>query len=334
MKNVGAGILIIFLILFIVFLAVRNIQLPSIFQNPFEGNGGRYEQGFRRPQDSNNGLIFPELNFITTSSTSTPASPGKSTSGEVRFIKIGSSPSYSSYGSFNTNQFLTLPSGLSPNAGKVRISTSNVGSPDPQTEYLALQNVSSFGEPPIIMAGWMLERKDGSRFTIPNAAPLAMNPGTDTTGPIRLKPGGIVIVSTGFSPRNQNFQTNKCTAYLEEIYDFIPSLATSCPRPDTSRITHLKDPCIVFLRSMGGCIALFNKTASLPESVKYDNACLVWITDHFSYAGCVNDYKNDPDFYSGEWRVWLNQRNEIWSNVTDNIILRDGQGKMVDMVRY
>src|SRR3989344_3675648 len=52
-----------------------------------------------------------------------------------------------------------------------------------------------------------------------------------------------------------------------------------------------------------------------------DNKCASFVGEHASYPGCVNDFKNDPDFDQKEWRIYLGLPREFWENRHEDILL-------------
>ncbi len=56
--------------------------------------------------------------------------------------------------------------------------------------------------------------------------------------------------------------------------------------------------------------------------------------DPMSYIDCVMAHKNDSNFDSKEWRIFLGQKAELWRNSNEIIKLVDTNGKVVDELAY
>ncbi len=57
------------------------------------------------------------------------------------------------------------------------------------------------------------------------------------------------------------------------------------------------------------------------------------ITEGF-YNDCVKEESDDPQFFSPEWRVFLDTQDSLFSSEHDRLILRDEQGLIVAEYRY
>ncbi len=321
--NVFWGILIVFILVFLVILIAQNVELSSVFTGSL-GENSIFEQGLKRPSGSSS-FNLSEGTFLATSS---PFIISRST------FEISRSP----FSVFTLRQEQISSGtllGFSPYSGRIRLSLGGSTASDPKQEYVMINYSGGSSQGVVSLDGWSVENKLGGRYSIPQASTLPIGAGIDPIEPVRLPPGGSVIVSTGFSPRDQNFQLNKCTGYFNEVYSFFPSLPASCPRPDTGAVRYtFKDTCVSFIQSLPTCLNQTNRVGQFPLAVKLDSQCVSWIVDHFSYSACLSEHKLDPDFLTGQWRVWLNQKDQIWSNVADRITLRDAQGRIVDQVQY
>ena len=58
-------------------------------------------------------------------------------------------------------------------------------------------------------------------------------------------------------------------------------------------------------------------------------SCKDYALEKINYNSCVEAHKNDSDFYTNEWRVFLGQETPLWSTST-NLELKSIDGKLLD----
>lgn len=199
---------------------------------------------------------------------------------------------------------------------------------DPKKEYIEI--ISSYdNKKPLRLTGWVLvgnkklDIKIGQGSYLPYSAQV--NPQED----IFLKPGERAYVVTGESPIGTSFRVNKCTGYFEQFQDFEPSLAMDCPQPSDENIPqNFNDQCLDYLDSLPRC----QMQISIPPGLSI--ACQNYISEKINYKTCVEIHKDDPDFYKPEWRIYLGRNEDLWGNRRDTIILKDGNGKLIDWESY
>ena len=156
----------------------------------------------------------------------------------------------------------------------------------------------------------------------------------NAVGEITLAPGGSAIVVTGASPVGVSFQENMCTGYLGTVQPFVPPLVASCPPPSAAiprtaeSEARLGASCFQYLATLPSCTFPQNPPASLSPS------CRSEIQTKLSYNGCVNQYKNTSGFASGSWRVYMALGKPLWRVENDIIRLLDGEGRVVDVLKY
>lgn len=205
----------------------------------------------------------------------------------------------------------------------------NIDSKKPQKEYLTIQ-ASRGNEQTIPITGWKLKSKVTNKtVTIPKGTKLPNQGEVNTEKPILLKPGEEATVVTGSSPIGVSFKINKCTGYFEQNQDFIPSLRENCPDPeDTLRSyedrTELDEEDIDYIDSIRRCHMELN----YPSYVS--NKAREFLSENINYAGCVNNYREDEDFFSDEWRIYLDRSEDLWRENFEKIQLLDSKGKLVD----
>lgn len=207
-------------------------------------------------------------------------------------------------------------------------------STNPGNEYVTIQT-DSRATTSIPITGWTLRSaSSGKTVTIPKASYLFFAGQVNSEENIILSGGETVYIITGISPNGSSFKVNKCSGYLSQFQTFIPYLTTSCPRPrdmDLSSIPKLtiNDACFDYLDYFPSCKI---ETKTLPLNWSYE--CKNFIYEKINYNSCINTYKNDPDFYKKEWRVYLKRSDILWKQRRENIILYDNEGKIVHSLTY
>lgn len=189
----------------------------------------------------------------------------------------------------------------------------------------------------INISGWMFRStKTGHQVSIGTAVLLPSSyASTAVKGedPIVLRPGDIAIVSSARSPIGNSFLINKCSGYLSQFQTFNPYLNISCPLLRDEKLpaapNNLNDACLNYLNSWPSC---GNQLRNLPERLSHE--CQVWIADHANYNSCVSLHQPDADFFSNEWRIFLNRSEPLWKTQRETIQLLDRSGKVVDEVSY
>ena len=206
-------------------------------------------------------------------------------------------------------------------------------SPDVSQEYIAIQVMSNATNIPI--TGWILKSLNTQNsVSIPKGTYLFQSGKINEENNIILKPYDILYVITGISPNGTNFETNKCSGYLEQYQDYVPYLYSSCPLPrdeDLSSISKsgLNDACLDYINSLPSCTV---PTKLLPSDWSYQ--CTDFIQKKINYPACVDAHRNDTDFYKNEWRVYLKRSQSLWKNEREIIVLYDNLGKVVDTLKY
>lgn len=244
--------------------------------------------------------------------------------------------------------------------GLVKIGLGNArSSTNPDKEYITLQ-VSRQNAFPITISGWSLMNDKSNKIiqvinfdasnrgvsdivTIPQGTILVSTSRINFKKPIVLKPGDKAYVITGKSPDaypvilNTSFKENECTGYFEQINNFYPSLQYKCPYPKTEAIGLLLDEsCIDFIDRLGACRDPFlNNKNRIDLETKLSNQCRAFISNTFNYEKCSMFHRNDKDFFSNIWRIYLGiSDRELWANKRDTITLFDQEGKIVDSYSY
>lgn len=153
--------------------------------------------------------------------------------------------------------------------------------------------------------------------------------------PIVLKPNEYAYIISGQSPEGGlSFRDNKCTGYFAANKQFYPSVSGSCPRP-TGQVPYrsvanpngLPIDCADYLNTLPYC-------AIVPSVPARYAACAEYVSRHYSYPGCIDDFKNDRDFYLNHWFVYLNRSDPLWLPAHETIVLYDADGAFVDSFSY
>lgn len=174
---------------------------------------------------------------------------------------------------------------------------------------------------------WVLENSQGEKVALGVVSVLPLSGKVNTTESLKIKAGDHIFISTGNSPIGVSFRVNKCSAYMEQFQDFIPPLSGECPSAEN--FYSLDSVCQRFIQSIPRCET---NTRTLPSGVT--SGCKKFLDTNLNYNGCVAIHKNDADFYTKEWRIFLRKEKELWTQPKDTIMLLDDKGKLIDVFKY
>jgi hypothetical protein len=224
----------------------------------------------------------------------------------------------------------------SPYRGLVTIShnTGSLANQDPKEQYIELRT-SRNATSGVDITGWrLISTATTTSLGLPQGTKVPTVGDINPTAHIILEPGDTAIVSTGDSPIGVSFEENACTGYLGHLQQFSPTLDNSCPRPVDEFNRYFSGNA---LRDEN-CYNLMNTTpqCTVPDDRKprLSSYCFDMIDHYLNYNGCVNIHRNDVEFESGTWRIYLNQDKSIWKPSRDAIRLVDTQGRTVDLFTY
>lgn len=225
----------------------------------------------------------------------------------------------------DTSQTITENTPAKEPEPAVRVYNSNTWTEKPEEEYIEIQAEYS-NTKEINISGWKLQNRDGKIFTIPSGAKLPYTGRINVQENIKLGPGEKAIIITGKSPIGASFRPNICTGYFNRLYEFKPRLPENCPEPYKESWVNTQDnACFSYLKTLPRCQTPTLSTA--PSNVNF--SCRETIDQNLNYAGCVNAHKNNAGFFANEWRVYLEQNGEIWSNIRETIKLFDQNSKPI-----
>ncbi len=224
----------------------------------------------------------------------------------------------------------------SPFAGYIAFldSTRGLGVTDPSREYFALI-ASSLLKQPLTISGWQVfDYRSRTIHTIPDAIFIPGSRDNPELSPITLRPGDTVIVSSDRSPTGTSFLVNKCTGFLSQFKTFTPSIKTTCVDPKEELIRFNKVPfsddlCYETVERLSACRVVTDLSPSLSKN------CRELLGDIITEKGCVAEHRNDADFYTNEWRIFLNSRDTLWrTDETNALYLVDGENRLVATFVY
>ncbi len=216
---------------------------------------------------------------------------------------------------------------------KVTIKRCQGSQTDVDKEYIELSVNSSVSEK-ILISDWTLKSEmTGAEIKIGEASKLPYTSQINKESAIFVSGGNEVIITTGRSPIGVSFQINKCSGYLEQFQDFNPSIAKKCPLVEDEDLPFsgpnaFDDNCWEYIESISRC----ETPLIFPTGMQHE--CREYLTTEVNYNACVDNYKNESDFYQPEWRIFLERKTELWKKEREIIKLLDAQGKIVDVYSY
>ena len=208
---------------------------------------------------------------------------------------------------------------------------SNIQETDPDREYFVLL-VSNALSTSITITDWkVLDRQSGVSYTFPRGVKVFGSSGTSL--PITVDSGDRIFVTSGDSPAATSFQVNKCSGYRSQFDAFIPTIKTSCSDPlqdfsDYGDVPFSDAVCYSAVSSLSPCTTV----RTIPSGVT--TKCRSFLQDVLTEKGCVSHHRNDPDFFTGEWRLFLNSDRELWENRDNVLYLLDENDFLVATLVY
>ena len=225
-----------------------------------------------------------------------------------------------------------LPAHISPLRGKLSIGSIGKGTVD--REYVIIQ-ASNRNASAIDITGLTIKsRVSLIGHTIGNGW-LVYFPNTTGDGePILLRPGGRAYLISGRPPNGValpkfgGFQLNLCTGFLEQNLNFYPSLPLQCPNPKDGPLpADISDDCYDYLARLRRCVV----PTSVPKYLESDGSCRAYAFNKINYGQCVTDYRNHPNFFRGEWRIYFRRTSKLWRDRKEVIELLDREGRLIDV---
>lgn len=225
---------------------------------------------------------------------------------------------------------------LSPFFGQVVISSVE----RPRNEYdrtgVVLQSAYALGGP-LDVSDWRIDTNArGSGVKIPGAI-SNYAPGSGGERGILMDAGDRVFLYGHYRfgdydhPFGKNIRLNQCTGYLNAIYEFDPILPNKCPRVERDQLTSFSGACQSFLLSLPRCAVPTDQDIAQFGS---DSACQSFMRNKFGYSLCYDTHKNDSEFLSDDWYVWLEGQRIPLSTDNDRVLLYDANNLLVDEFVY
>lgn len=220
----------------------------------------------------------------------------------------------------------------SPLSGKISITNISRGGSSSAGEYVTLR-AKPENKDRILLTGLRLESvSSGRSVTIGKGVHMPFQNQVNVEQPIYLSPGETAYILTGRSPLGISFRLNKCTGFFSQFQSFTPSIPSRCPSPKSEPLpppaNQYNDQCIDYINSLPACQIITQPPANIsPECNRY-------VTKEINYTKCVENHKNDANFYEPEWRVYLNYSDTLWKSKREIIHLVDKGGKIIDVVTY
>lgn len=234
----------------------------------------------------------------------------------------------------------------SPYEGMVSLRSGRARDRIAQTEYVEL--VASNGNTiDVPITGWKIESVVTGQYGVLGNATSLPYPGvSNTITPLFLAPGDRAYVVTGRSPIGVSFKVNQCVGYFEQYQDFSPRLNKICADPTdefdafaTLPVTNVRlekderEICRAFIdRKINQCeLSTIILDDVLP---RLSTICKDFIDKTYTYSGCVQNHRFDKNFFSNEWRVFLESPAELWREQREILRLLDQNGRTVDIIDY
>ena len=220
--------------------------------------------------------------------------------------------------------------------GKLSIASVSRGTVD--KEYVLIQASSRNTESITITGLTIGSGVSLNKQSIGRGWPLYFRSTTEGAEEMRLRPGGRAYLVSGRSPLgsgaypNQgSFQLNRCTGYFEQGLNFSPSLPLNCPQAAEEPLppppNALSEDCYDYLKTLRRCVV----PSSVPDRFKTDGSCQAQVFNKLNYNQCVAYHKDETNFFTGEWRVYLGRTSDLWTDSRREIVeLRDEDGKLID----
>ena len=209
---------------------------------------------------------------------------------------------------------------------------SNVKESDPRREYFVLLVSNALVEP-FSITGWSVSDRWGEGVhKFPEGIKILSTPG-EVTDPVIVRAGDAVVVSSGRSPIGSSFRVNKCSGYRSQFEKFVPTVKTSCPDPLSEYLEYgvvpfSDDRCYQAVISLPFCTAM----SAIPSGVTAE--CRDFFNNIMTETGCVSRHRNDDDFFTPEWRLFLGSKKGLWRNRDNVLYLLDRDNLLVATLVY
>ncbi len=223
----------------------------------------------------------------------------------------------------------------SPHAGSIVFHnrTSGIKESEPEREYFVLLVSSALPEP-IDITGWkVFDKNKKISYSLPKGIKVLGTGGIQKAVPIRVGAGNTVIISSGRSPVGSSFRINKCSGYRSQFKNFTPTIKTQCPKPldefiSFGSVPYTDNKCFDIVNRMGTCTTV----TDIPTGIS--DKCHELLENVITESGCVGIHRNDSDFFSSEWRLFLGSQRGLWRNEDNVLYLLDKERRLVTTLVY
>ena len=225
-------------------------------------------------------------------------------------------------------------SSSSTRADFVILKTTGARETAPNEEYVEIR-ADKKNKNPIKITDWKLEGKGGLDIAIGKGASFVYaEAGSQPQEDVYLRSGEKAVIITGLSPIGTSFKINKCVGHFNQFHEFFPDLNTECPAlRDENLPSNLDsdDKCFNYIKNIPACktvISIPYKNSGLSSS------CQDYVLRNANYKSWGEKHKDDEDFYSAEWRIYLGRNEELWKKSRETITLYDEKNNIIDSASY
>lgn len=230
-----------------------------------------------------------------------------------------SKPQQPSISQFQYQSRPIIKPGESLYKGKVRIgSISGYGN-----LQISLQSASY--ESSIDITGWRIKSAQRGETIVGKGINLVQF--DSVSSDVWLTGGESADTIAGVSPLATNFRVNICFGGLSNMYN-LGYAFNSCPAIANYDLSGLDSSCQDLILRSSSCQAPSDDILNRQTS-----KCRIWFEKNVNYSACVNQHRNDRDFYRG-WKIYTGNNNQIFDPLHDRIELRDQAGLLVDSYEY
>lgn len=187
---------------------------------------------------------------------------------------------------------------------------------------ISLQSASYGG--PVNITGWRIKSAQRGETIIGKGNNLLQFDSVSSN--IWLAGGESVDIIAGASPISSNYRINICFGGLSDMYNL--GYSFSCPAISAYDLSGFDSSCQDLIMRSSSCKAPSDNILNGQSS-----KCRQWFEKNVNYSACVNQHRNDRDFYRG-WKVYTGNNNQIFDPLHDKIELRDQYGSLIDSRQY
>lgn len=150
---------------------------------------------------------------------------------------------------------------------------------------------------------------------------------------ISLKPRERLIIYNQSSPLGFSFKINKCLRYLNyNLKDYLKNYFFPCDRLSKDKLIEYRFK----YRLNNKCLEILEKiSCSGPkpkdwEKIINNSPCYNFFENYYTYRGCYENKKGDPDFYLKEWLIFFPTYDTLTNKRYEEIKLYDQDNLLVN----